>query len=89
VVPIVHVLLGFVVGLFHSRITLQFEIVALRHQLALYRRAIRRPPIGPCDRMLWAWFARIEAAGGRRWSSSSPPPCWPGSAAGFGSTGRG
>ncbi len=56
--PIVHALLGFLVGTFRSRIGLQLEIVALRHQLALYRRSIRRPPIRLTDRILWAWFAR-------------------------------
>ena len=56
--PIVHALLGFMVDLCRSRVGLQLEIVALRHQLALYRRSIRRPPIRPSDRMLWAWLAR-------------------------------
>jgi putative transposase len=56
--PIVHALVGFMVGLCRSRIGLQLENVALRHQLALYRRSIRRPPIRPSDRILWAWFAR-------------------------------
>ena len=41
--PIVQALLGFVVGIFRSRIALQLEIVALRHQLGVYRRSIRRP----------------------------------------------
>ncbi len=51
--PILHALLGFVVGTFRSRIGLQLEIVALRHQPALYQRSIRRPPIRPGDRILW------------------------------------
>ena len=54
--PIVHALLDFVVGVFRSRITLQLEIVALRHQLALYHRSVRRPPIHPADRLFWAWL---------------------------------
>ena len=45
--PILHALLGFVVGTFRSRIGLQLEIVALQHQLHLYRRSIRRPQIRP------------------------------------------
>ena len=56
--PIVQALIVFVVSVFRSRIALQLEIVALRHQLALYRRSIRRPSIHPSDRMLWAWLAR-------------------------------
>ncbi len=50
--PIVHALFGAVVGTFRSRIGLQLEIVALRHQLARSRRSIRRPAIRPSARML-------------------------------------
>ena len=56
--PFFRALVAFVISLVRSRVSLQVEIVALRHQLALYRRSIRRPPILPSDRMLWAWFAR-------------------------------
>jgi putative transposase len=56
--PIVHALCGFVVGTFRSRIGLQLEIVALRHQLAVYQRSIRRPPIRSTDRVFWAGWAR-------------------------------
>jgi hypothetical protein len=37
---------------------LQIEILALRHQLAVYHRAGRRPRLVPADRLLWAWLAR-------------------------------
>jgi hypothetical protein len=37
---------------------LQIEILALRHQLAVYHRAGRRPQLGPADRLLWAWLSR-------------------------------
>ena len=57
-IPLMHALLGFVVGMVRSRIGLQLEIVALRHQLALYRRSDRRPPIRPSDRIFWTWLAR-------------------------------
>ncbi len=33
--------------LFRPRRSLHFEIVALRHQLAVYHRTIKRPQIGP------------------------------------------
>ena len=56
--PIGDALVAFVVGVFRSRIALQLEIVALRHQLTVYRRSIRRPPIRAADRILWAWLAR-------------------------------
>jgi putative transposase len=56
--PIVHALLGFVAGVFRSRIGLQLEIVALRHQLAIDKRSIRRPAIRPTDRIFWMGLAR-------------------------------
>jgi hypothetical protein len=54
-------LFTFLSVLFQSRRSLQFEIVALRHQLNVYQRTVKRPRIGPGDRVLWCWFAR-------RWS---------------------
>jgi hypothetical protein len=41
-----------------SRMALQIEILALRHQLAVYHRAGRRPHRRPADRILWAWLSR-------------------------------
>jgi hypothetical protein len=41
-----------------SRVALQLEILALRHQLAVYQRAPRRPRLKPADRLLWAWLAK-------------------------------
>ncbi len=38
--------------------SLQVEIVALRHQLALYHESVRRPRIRPGDRVLWTWPPR-------------------------------
>jgi len=35
--PIVRALLAFVASFFRSRVSLQLEIVALRHQLTLYQ----------------------------------------------------
>jgi hypothetical protein len=48
-------------SLFRSRRALQIEILALRHQLAVYQRAGRRPQLGPADRILWAWLSRAWA----------------------------
>lgn len=42
----------------HSLMALQIEILALRHQLAVYQRAGLRPQLGPADRLLWAWLSR-------------------------------
>ena len=61
--PIVRALLAFVVSLVRSRVSLQLEIVALRHQLALYQRSIRRPQVRLTDRIFWSWLSR----GWSRW----------------------
>ena len=59
--PIVCALLAFFSTMFRSRLSLQFEIVALRHQLTVYQRTAQRPRINPGDRVFWSWIAR-------RWS---------------------
>ena len=41
--PIQRHLLAFAVSLVRSRLSLQVEIVALRHQVTLYQRSTRRP----------------------------------------------
>ena len=56
-------LVAFVTSLFRSRVSLQVEIVALRHQLTLYERSIRRPRVRRSDRVLWSWLSR----GWARW----------------------
>ena len=48
----------FIAGIFRSRASLQFEVAALRHQLALYREQGRRPRIRPADRLLWSCVSR-------------------------------
>ena len=60
--PVVHALLAFVVSWFRSRLSLQLETIALRHQLAVYQSSIRRPRIRPTDRILWSWLARHGSA---------------------------
>jgi putative transposase len=49
-------------AVFRSRLSLQVEIVALRHQLAVYQRSVRRPHLRPADRILWSWLSRHWAA---------------------------
>jgi putative transposase len=56
---VVSTLLAFVAARFRSRRSMQLEILALRHQLAVYRRSVRRSRIQPADRLLWAWLARL------------------------------
>ena len=43
-----------------GRLSLQLEIVALRHQLSVYERTqSRRLRIEPGERVLWSWLARL------------------------------
>ena len=57
---ILHSFLGFIVFPFRSKLLLQAEILALRHQLLVYQRSIKRcSHIKPSDRVLWAWLSRI------------------------------
>jgi len=56
--PIISTLFAFVSILFRSRLTLQLENVALRHQPTVYQRGTERPRISPGDRVLWSWLSR-------------------------------
>jgi hypothetical protein len=56
--PIVRALLALVASPFRSRLPLQLEILALRHQLTIYERSIRRPRVRLTDRLFWSWLSR-------------------------------
>jgi putative transposase len=57
--PILRAAAAFVHGLlFRSRLSLQIEVLALRHQLAVHQRTAARPRLKPADRILWAWLSR-------------------------------
>jgi len=43
------------------RVALQLEILALRHQLAVYQRHHPRTRIQVADRLLWSWLSRAWA----------------------------
>ncbi len=43
-----------------SRLSLQMEIAALRHQLSVYQRTCNRPRVRPTDRILWSCIARVH-----------------------------
>lgn len=60
--PIIGALLAFMSTTLRLRLSLQFEIVALRHQIMVYKRSAPRPRILRGDRIFWSWIAR-------RWSS--------------------
>jgi putative transposase len=44
-----------------TRLALQAEILALRHQLLVLQRSSRdrRPPLSIADRLLWVWLSRL------------------------------
>jgi hypothetical protein len=44
---------------FRSRAALQLEILALRHQLFVLQRSVKRPKLTPADRFLWAWLCAV------------------------------
>ncbi len=49
----------FLMAALRSRLSLQLEVAALRHQLSVYRGSQRRPPISSSDRLLWAMIASV------------------------------
>ena len=55
---VVFAFLSLIGALFRSQLSLRVENVALRHQLAIYQRAVKRPSIRPEDRVLWSWLSR-------------------------------
>ena len=44
---------------FRSRAALQLEVLALRHQLVVLHRSVKRPKLTSSDRLLWAWLCGI------------------------------
>ena len=44
---------------FQSRAALHLENLALRHQLGVPQRSVKRPRLAPPDRLLWAWMCEI------------------------------
>ncbi len=55
--PVVYVFLKMLGVLFRSQLSIRAENVALRHQLAIYQRMVKRPIIRPEDRILWSWLS--------------------------------
>ena len=51
---------------FLRRATLAAEILALRHQLGVLQRSVKRPRLRQRDRILWVWLSRFWAS----WRSS-------------------
>ena len=45
---------------FKSRAALQLENLALRHQLGVLQRSVKRPKLAAADRLLWAWLCAVS-----------------------------
>ena len=56
--PVVYAILSALGALFRSQRSLRVENIALRHQLAIYQRTVKRPRIRPEDRIFWSWLSR-------------------------------
>jgi len=59
--PLVYPILSAFGALFRSQLSLLAENIALQHQLAIYRRTVKRPRIRPEDRIVWCWLSRCWA----------------------------
>jgi hypothetical protein len=57
--PVFQALLAVISTAARSQLSLQLEVVALRHQLNVYRRSVKRPRIWLGDRILWSWLSRL------------------------------
>ena len=58
-VSALHVLAAAASAAFRSRATLHLENLALRHQLGVLRRSVKRPKLTSADRLLWAWLNKV------------------------------
>src|SRR5262249_31112736 len=51
-----------VILMVRSRTALQLEVLALRHQLGVLQRSVKRPRLTTADRLFWIWLSRIWPA---------------------------
>jgi putative transposase len=56
---VVSILLTSIATWFRSRLSIQMELIALRHQVAIYKQSVTRPKLQPADRLLWVWLSRL------------------------------
>jgi putative transposase len=57
--PVVSALLACVASLFRSRCSLALHVLALQHQVAVYKQTVHRLRLRPTDRLFWAWLSRV------------------------------
>jgi len=56
---VVVILLASTATWFRSRLAMQMKLIALRHQVTVYKQRISRPRLRPSDRLLWVWLSRL------------------------------
>jgi putative transposase len=49
----------FIRAMLASRATIAAQNLALRHQLGVLQRSVKRPRLRQCDRILWVWLSRL------------------------------
>jgi hypothetical protein len=57
VLPVISAWLALFSSLFRSRWALHLQVLALQHQVAVYRQTIDRPRLSPMDRVFWSWLS--------------------------------
>ncbi len=55
----VSALITYVVSRFRADESVRLENIALRHQLFVYQRTVKRPTLRPSDRLFWVWLSRL------------------------------
>src|ERR1039457_6088997 len=84
-----HILAAGASAAFKSRATLHLENLALRHQLGVLRRSVKRPKLTSADRLLWAWLCGAWSDWRSPFSPSSRRTLLAGTARASGFTGPG
>ena len=56
---IVRIFLAFLRALMLGRTGVAAENLALRHQLAVFQRSVKRPKLRKRDRIFWVWLSRL------------------------------
>jgi putative transposase len=57
--PLLTALVTSLLASFRSRAALQVEILALRHQIGVLQRSVKRPKLTTADRLLWVWLCSV------------------------------
>ena len=57
--PVLTAFFAFLSASFRSRAALQLEILALRHQIGVLPRSVKRPKLTASDRFLWSWLSSV------------------------------